>query len=254
MNKRSQVVLAVLVMSSFALSAAQQRVLTRADGTTVTITLVKGDIVKQRVDAVVNAANKELIGGTGVNGAIRQTGGPGVAAECARFPEVNGIRCPVGQVRMTSACALAINGVKHIIHAVGPDCRIPDQNNNKEELLQNAYRNSLVMACNVGAITSIALPSLSTGVYGYNVQEAARVAIKTVVDYVNSYQGMFPIAEIRFVLWDDTDMQAYTNALNGNAVHRVSISDHRHTSAVPRAQRIDESNHGGHGYANAKLP
>lgn len=219
----------MLLIISGAVSAAQQRVLTRADGTTVTITLVRGDIVKQRVDAIVNAANTWLADGSGVCGAIHRAGGPGVAAECAQFPEVDGIRCPVGQARMTSACRLAINGVKHIIHSVGPDCRVLDQNNHREELLQNAYCNSLATACSTGTITSIAFPSLSTGIYSYNVYKAAHVAIKSIVDYVDDFQGVFPITEIRFVLWDDNDMQAYTNALNGTHSVKETLPKNGHT-------------------------
>lgn len=213
MNKKSTIMAALLLVGS--LSAAQQRVITRPDGAPITISLVRGDITKQSVDAIVNAANTWLADGGGVCGAIHRAGGPGVAAECAQFPEIDGIRCPVGQAKTTSACRLAINSIKYIIHTVGPDCRIVDQNNTREELLKNAYCSSLATACNTRAITSIAFPSLSTGIYGYNVYQAAHVAVKSIVDYVTNYQGTFPIIEIRFVLWNDNDMQAYTNALSG---------------------------------------
>lgn len=191
---------------------AGDQVVTSPDGSSVIISLVKGDIVDQHVDVIVNAANKELMGGTGVNGAIRQAA-PSIAHACDQLPLLSGgIRCPVGDVRFTDACELRKNGVKYIAHAVGPDCRISGQAQHKEQLLRDAYKCSLEESCKRGA-TTIAFPSISTGIYAYDVKEASQVALKTVREFIQQYSGKMSLKEIRFVLFDDKDFKIYADVL-----------------------------------------
>lgn len=210
MNIRFTAMTFFLIMSGWL--CAEQQIITRPDGSSVTITLMKGDIVQQQVDIIVNAANKELVGGTGVNGAIRKAA-PSITSACEQFPLLpGGIRCPVGDVRITSAYELTKNGVKYIAHAVGPDCRIPEQEQHKKELLRDVYYNSIHEACELNAHT-IAFCSLSTGVYSYDVKEAAQIALQIIRKFITNYPRTISLTEIRFVLWNDADLDAYTDAL-----------------------------------------
>jgi O-acetyl-ADP-ribose deacetylase (regulator of RNase III) len=152
------------------------------------IVLVEGDITKEETDAIVNAANSGLRGGGGVDGAIHWAGGPSIMAECRR---IGG--CSTGQAVITTGGQLK---ARHVIHAVGPVyC---GGTNGEADLLASAYFSSLRLAASQG-LKSIAFPAISTGVYGYPVAEAARIALVTTIDYLMQHTDL---ELIRFVLFD----------------------------------------------------
>ena len=164
-----------------------------------TLELVEGDITHQPTDAIVNAANSGLRGGGGVDGAIHRAGGPAIMEECRK---IGG--CPTGQARITTGGQLP---ARYVIHAVGPVYRGGDRG--EPELLASAYRNSLRVADEHG-LKSISFPSLSTGVYGYPMDQAARIALKTVVDYL---KGGTILEQVIFVLYGSSAFSAYEEAL-----------------------------------------
>jgi len=159
------------------------------------ITIVQGDITKQKVDAVVNAANTTLLGGGGVDGAIHRAGGKAILEECKK---IGG--CPTGEARITTAGNLPS---RYVIHAVGPVYR--GGRNNESQLLYNAYFNSLKLAVE-NHVKTIAFPAISTGVYGYPKSEAADVALKAVTDFLDQHQE---IDEVVFVLYSESDFALY---------------------------------------------
>lgn len=162
-----------------------------------TIEFVSGDIVTQDVDAIVNAANSSLLGGGGVDGAIHRAAGPELLAECRTLG-----RCPTGEARISRGYRLK---APYVIHAVGPVYRGRMQD---AELLSSAYRSSLELASQHG-IKSIAFPAISTGIYGYPLDQAAPIALRT----VKAYLAQHPEIELaRFVLWDDPTRRAYERA------------------------------------------
>lgn len=163
------------------------------------ITLVKGDITKQKVDAVVNAANKTLLGGGGVDGAIHRAAGPKLLEECRTL---NG--CQTGEAKITHGYNLP---AKYVIHTVGP---IYGRENGKEaKLLADCYRNSLLLA-KQNRLKTIALPAISTGTYGYPKEEAAKIAIRTIKDFVTQKNWF---KEIRFVVFSDETYRIYQKLL-----------------------------------------
>jgi O-acetyl-ADP-ribose deacetylase (regulator of RNase III) len=163
--------------------------------------LVQGDITQQDTEAIVNAANPSLLGGGGVDGAIHRAGGPQILEECRK---IGG--CPPGEARITSGGKLK---AKYVIHAVGPIYRGGTQG--EAETLASAYRNSLALASKHG-IKSVAFPSLSTGAYGYPIELAAPIALKTVMDYLQAHPE---IELVRFVLFGHSAYEAYERALKG---------------------------------------
>lgn len=165
--------------------------------------LVEGDITSQSVDAIVNAANAQLAGGGGVDGAIHTAGGPDIMTECRR---IGG--CPTGEAVMTGAGRLK---AKKVIHAVGPRWR--DGKSGEPAQLASAYRNAFVLAEQNG-LKTVAVPSISTGAYGYPMQDAARVAIGTALEFL----AVHPRVElIRFVLSDAKGFAAYRQQLEEQA-------------------------------------
>jgi len=161
--------------------------------------LIEGDITEQETEAVVNAANSSLLGGGGVDGAIHRAGGPKILEECRKLGG-----CPTGEARITTGGNLK---AKYVIHTVGP---IYSGGKKREaELLANAYKNSLSLASQY-KLKSVAFPSISTGAYGYPVNEAAMVALKTVINYFKTHTG---IELARFVLFGLKAYQAYDKAL-----------------------------------------
>lgn len=135
------------------------------------VTIIKGDITRASVDAIVNAANQKMLGGGGVDGAIHKAAGPKLLEECYRVKSVDGIRCPTGQARITGGGDLK---AKYVIHTVGPRYGI---DKDPEKLLLSAYENSLELGKENGC-SSIAFPAISCGVYGYPPKEAATIALK----------------------------------------------------------------------------
>ena len=139
------------------------------------IRIIQADITTLAADAIVNAANQRMLGGGGVDGAIHRAAGPELYEACLQVPEVRpGVRCPTGEARITPGFRLP---AKFVIHTVGPVYR--DGLHGEPELLAACYRNSLALAAEHGC-RSIAFPCISTGVYGYPIEEATRIAIREV--------------------------------------------------------------------------
>ena len=166
----------------------------------VSLELVQGDITEQETDAIVNAANSGLRGGGGVDGAIHRAGGPEIMAECRK---IGG--CPTGQAVMTTGGKLP---AKKVIHAVGPIYR--DGSHGEAELLASAYSSSLRVAVENG-LRTVAFPSLSTGAYGYPLSEAAPIALKTAIEFIQENPGRFDT--VRFVLFTENAYKVYAAAL-----------------------------------------
>lgn len=159
------------------------------------VELVRGDITAERTDAIVNAANRTLLGGGGVDGAIHRVGGPQILAECRRLGG-----CETGDARITTGGRLA---ARFVIHTVGPVYRGGD--GGEPALLASAYRRSLQVAAENG-LRSLSFPSISTGAYGYPIDDAARIALSTVADELERSPG---IELVRFVLFSAADLTTY---------------------------------------------
>jgi O-acetyl-ADP-ribose deacetylase (regulator of RNase III) len=161
------------------------------------ISFVQGDITEQDVDAIVNAANHSLLGGGGVDGAIHRRGGPAILAECQKLRQEeypDGL--PTGQAVATTAGKLK---ARWVIHTVGPTYA---QSKDKSPLLADCFRSSLAVADELGAAT-VAFPAISTGVYRWPVDDAARIALETVRTVDTQ------AAEVRFVLFDRRAYDAF---------------------------------------------
>jgi O-acetyl-ADP-ribose deacetylase (regulator of RNase III) len=171
-------------------------------GTTHVI-IVRGDILQQKVDAIVNAANEDLSHGGGVALAISKAAGPQLQKYSDAMPVLrNGKRCPTGSAVITPAFDLEKRGIKKIVHATGPTGTMP----NKEQLLRSAYQNSLQVALD-NTLRSIAFPSISTAIFGYDINQATPVAFKAVRDFIKEHPGAFD--EIRFVVFSDPSLAVY---------------------------------------------
>jgi O-acetyl-ADP-ribose deacetylase (regulator of RNase III) len=168
--------------------------------------LVQGDITVQEVDAVVNAANSSLMGGGGVDGAIHRAGGPAILEECKAIRQRHG-RLPTGEAVITTAGRMP---ARHVIHTVGPVWH--GGGSNEDELLASAYRNSLALAVANGCRT-VAFPSISTGVYSFPIERAARIALRTLAEEIPSLD----LDEARMVLFAAADLDVYAAALDAVA-------------------------------------
>lgn len=168
------------------------------------IELIQGDITKAQVDAIVNAANRQLIGGGGVDGAIRRAGGDAIETACARIRERQG-GVETGAAVITTGGNLP---AKYVIHTAGPVWE--GGTAGESDLLASCYRESLHLAVENG-LQTIAFPSISTGIYGYPTEKAAAVALRTVKKFVAS-GGSAPTC-IQFILFDDATYQCYAAAL-----------------------------------------
>jgi len=167
-----------------------------------TLRLVQGDITVQEVDAIVNAANSSLMGGGGVDGAIHRAGGPAVLEECKAIVSRQG-RLPAGQAVITTAGRMPAG---HVVHTVGPIWG--GGASGEDETLANAYRNSLSLAAKEGCRT-VAFPSISTGVYGFPIERAARIALGTLIEEMPKHD----LDEVRMVLFGAHDLEVYSKAL-----------------------------------------
>jgi O-acetyl-ADP-ribose deacetylase (regulator of RNase III) len=165
-----------------------------------TVELVRGDIVRETVDAIVNAANTTLLGGGGVDGAIHRAGGPEILAACR---ELGG--CATGDAKLTVAGRLP---ARYVIHAVGPVYR--DGRHGEGDLLASAYRRSLEVGAAAG-IRSIAFPSISTGAYRFPIRAAAGIALGTVGGFLAA--GGHGVVLCRFVLFSEADLSVYADVL-----------------------------------------
>ncbi|MFF4198575.1 O-acetyl-ADP-ribose deacetylase [Nonomuraea sp. NPDC001831] len=161
------------------------------------VTLVQGDITEQRADAIVNAANSSLLGGGGVDGAIHRRGGPEILEECRRLRAGHyGKGLPTGQAVATTAGLLP---ARWVIHTVGP---VYSRSQDRSELLASCHQESLRVADELGART-VAFPAISTGVYGWPLDDAARIAVAAVRAAVTS------VEEVRFVLFDTAAYEVF---------------------------------------------
>ena len=168
------------------------------------IQLVFGDITKLEVDALVNAANSSLMGGGGVDGAIHRAGGPAILEECRQIIALQG-RCETGEAVITTGGNLS---ARFVIHTVGPVWH--GGSNNEQRMLENAYLNSLKLALENG-VETIAFPNISTGVYGFPKDQAARIAIKTVTDFLTANDQL---RMVYFVCFDQENFELYDQLLN----------------------------------------
>ncbi len=163
------------------------------------ITLIKADITKQKVDAIVNAANSKLTGGGGVDGAIHRVAGDELYSACQKLGG-----CNTGDSKITDGYNLK---AKYIIHTVGPIWRGGKVNESK--LLSSCYKTSLKLAIQNG-INSIAFPNISTGVYGFPKRLASEIAIKTVSEFLTNNES---ISEVLFVCFDDENYNLYSELI-----------------------------------------
>ena len=166
------------------------------------IDIVRGDITKLDVDAIVNAANTALLGGGGVDGAIHRAAGTQLLAECRTLAG-----CRPGEAKITRGYRLP---ARFVIHTVGPVWR--GGKDGEAETLANCYRNSLHVAVE-NRITTIAFPAISCGAYGYPIQQAALIAVKTTREFLANDKN---IEKVIFVLWGDDIYEAYRQALEND--------------------------------------
>jgi O-acetyl-ADP-ribose deacetylase (regulator of RNase III) len=165
------------------------------------IELLKGDITAIKADAIVNAANKTLLGGGGVDGAIHRIAGPGLLEECRRLGG-----CRTGGAKITRGYSLPAH---YVIHTVGPVWQ--DGRHNEEMLLASCYRNCLSLAKEKG-LKTIAFPSISTGAYSFPIELAAPAALKTTVEFLKDYPEIFE--KVTFVLFSEADLKVYSDVYN----------------------------------------
>ena len=163
------------------------------------IEIIEGDITLQRVDAIVNAANTSLLGGGGVDGAIHRAAGPELLEECRALGG-----CETGEAKITKGYKLP---AKYVIHTVGPIWR--GGNHHEDELLASGYRNSFVLTAR-HAIKSIAFPSISTGAYGFPLERAANIALKTTCDFLRTSE--LP-DKVLFVCFSPAASEVYSSLL-----------------------------------------
>lgn len=167
---------------------------------------VQGDITTLEVDAIVNAANQAMLGGGGVDGAIHRAAGRRLFDSCLQMPETRpGVRCPTGEARITPGFNLP---AKFVIHTVGPVYR--DGLHGEPEKLANCYRNSLALAAENGC-KSVAFPCISTGVYGYPVEDAAKIAVREAEGFLKSHPGV----EVVFCCFSGCDKAVYEKLSTG---------------------------------------
>ena len=168
------------------------------------IKIIQGDITTLAVDAIVNAANQVMLGGGGVDGAIHDAAGPELYEACLKVPEVRpGVRCPTGEARITPGFKLP---AKFVIHTVGPVYR--DGQHGEPEKLAACYRNSLALAAENGC-KSIAFPCISTGVYGYPIEDAAKIAVREVREFLAAKNAKDAKMEVVFCCFSARDKRFY---------------------------------------------
>jgi O-acetyl-ADP-ribose deacetylase (regulator of RNase III) len=161
------------------------------------IKILQADITQRPVEAIVNAANRTLLGGGGVDGAIHRAAGPELLKECRTLGG-----CHTGEAKATKA--YEIHQAKYVIHTVGPI--FGNENGREAELLANCYRRSLALAIERGC-RSIAFPSISTGAFGYPIEQASRIALETILDFLQQNPETFDLIEI--ATFSQRDLQTY---------------------------------------------
>ena len=178
------------------------------------IVLAQGDITAETTDAIVNAANSELLPGGGVCGAIHRAGGPTIAEECRRVREERG-PVPPGGAAATRAGNLR---AKYVIHAVGP--MWSDGKSGEAQALASCYRESIRIAKEL-QLKSVAFPAISTGIYGYPLRQAAEVAVTAVADALHEGDGI----TVKFVVFDQKAFEAFSSAMSAIATSRKYTLD-----------------------------
>jgi O-acetyl-ADP-ribose deacetylase (regulator of RNase III) len=166
-----------------------------ADGMRTRVEIVHGDITGETVDVIVNAANGMLMGGSGVDGAIHHAGGPEIMAECR---ELGG--CATGDAKATTAGLLA---ARYVVHAVGPVWRGGERG--EQELLASCYRRAVEVSDQLEC-SSLAFPSISTGIYSFPIEQAAPIALSTAIAAAEASQH---VTRLRFVLFSEPDLAVY---------------------------------------------
>jgi O-acetyl-ADP-ribose deacetylase (regulator of RNase III) len=167
------------------------------------ITVLQGDITRIKADAIVNAANSSLMGGGGVDGAIHRAGGPAILEDCRKIVARQG-GCATGEAVITTGGRLP---AKHVIHTVGPVWN--GGHRQEREKLADCYRNSLQLAAD-HQLTTIAFPNISTGIYRFPKDEAARIAVSTISDFLQDHEE---IREVMLVCFDEESLQYTREAL-----------------------------------------
>ena len=167
------------------------------------IEVLKGDITKINTDAIVNAANSSLMGGGGVDGAIHRAGGPAILDDCRKIIARQG-NCKTGQAVITTGGLLP---AKHVIHTVGPVWNGGQKN--EADKLRECYINSLRLAIE-NSISTIAFPNISTGIYGYPKNEAAEIAVKSVISFLEKNSQL---KKVIFVCFDEENLSLYKSLL-----------------------------------------
>ncbi|MBM7714565.1 O-acetyl-ADP-ribose deacetylase [Siminovitchia sp. FSL H7-0308] len=170
-----------------------------------TLTLMRGDITKQKRDAIVNAANGTLLGGGGVDGAIHRAAGPELLEECKRLRKevLKGEMLPTGDAVITKGYLLP---AQYVIHTVGPVWQGGDQK--EKELLANCYKNALGLASEKG-LQSISFPSISTGVYRFPIELASKTALSTIIGFLKKH----PFGKVVMTLFSEEDYHTYQSSL-----------------------------------------
>ena len=177
------------------------------------IKVIQGDITKIKVDAIVNAANTSLLGGGGVDGAIHRAGGKTILDECIKIRNKQG-GCKVGEAVITTAGNLP---AKFVIHTVGPKWHGGTEN--EDQLLTNAYRNSLQIAIE-NNVQTISFPNISTGVYNFQKERAARIALSTVLDYLKPDKT---IKDVIFVCFDKENFEMYEELIKKDKSGTIEV-------------------------------
>ncbi|MEX2015494.1 MAG: O-acetyl-ADP-ribose deacetylase [Candidatus Hydrogenedentales bacterium] len=172
------------------------------------IEIAQGDITREAVDAIVNAANTSLLGGGGVDGAVHRAGGPEILAACEQLGG-----CTTGDAKITTGGRLP---AKYVIHAVGPVYR--DGTRGEPELLASCHRRSLELAAE-HRLKSVSFPAISCGVYGYPVGEAAPIALRTIAEHLSTETT---VELVRFVLFTEDVYRAFGSELRGMAYRKIS--------------------------------
>jgi O-acetyl-ADP-ribose deacetylase (regulator of RNase III) len=167
---------------------------------TASVRILRGDLTTEAADAIVNAANQQMLGGGGVDGAIHRAAGPALLEACRVLPEIRpGVRCPTGEARITPGFGLR---ARYVIHAVGP---VYGGQRRDAELLASAFRSSLELAVEHG-LRSVAFPAISCGVYGYPMSAAAAISAQVI------REEAWSLDEVRFVLFSEDALAAWTRA------------------------------------------
>lgn len=174
------------------------------------IEIMQGDITRLQVDAIVNAANKTLLGGGGVDGAIHRAAGPRLLEACRKLDG-----CETGQAKITKGYDLP---ARYVIHTVGPVYRGRAED---EKHLADCYRNSLKAATDY-QLTSVAFPAISCGVYGYPIEDACQIALKTTIDFLEKNQD---IHKVIFILFSNKDLQIYRSVFDHLINRRIKNQD-----------------------------